>query len=105
MKLPLLIAFLATSTIFFVGCASNDRIQMDGIPEWIAGGGKLSSEPEPFKPDPAILPFPDDSGPVEITVITDKYKYPAPPEKAKKKASTHDPLERGRDYRIKRLFR
>lgn len=106
MKLPLLITLLATSTILFVGCASNERIQIDGIPEWIAGGGKLSSEPEPFKPDPAILPYEDDSGPVEVTFITDKkYRYPTPPEKKKEKVSTHDPLERGRDYRIKRLFR
>lgn len=93
------------SLILFIGCASNERFEMGGIPKWVAGGTKISGEPEPMQPDPAIIPFARESGPVRFTYITDKRQYDDPPEKKAKKPSTSDPLERGRDYRIKRLFR
>lgn len=94
-----LIAFSGTS------CVNNDRLELRGIPRWIAGGAKLDSEPEPYRPDPAVAHYDEESGPVKLRYILDKREYPEPKPKKVEKPSTHDPLERGRHYRIKRLVR
>jgi hypothetical protein len=88
-----------------VGCASNDKVIVGGVPEWIADGAKLSSEPAPRKPDAAVPHFPSESGPIEFTVITDKRTYPAPPRASTARRSEPDPLERNREARIRRLVR
>lgn len=78
---------------------------MGGVPAWIADGAKLGAEPEPYKPDPAIIHHEDESGPVSFELITDNRDYSDPPVKKKTSIRTSDPIERGRDRRIKRLFR
>ncbi len=85
--------------------SSTDKFSMGGVPAWIAGGAKLGEEPEPYKPDPAIIHHDDESGPVSFELITDKREYSDPPVKKKTSIRTSDPIERGRDRRIKRLFR
>ncbi len=78
---------------------------MGGVPAWIADGAKLQDEPAPYKPDPAIISHENQSGPVVFELITDKRNYAAPTVKKTSPVRTTDPLERGRDSRIKRLFR
>src|SRR5690606_18219643 len=59
-------------------CNSNsptDRFSMGGVPAWIADGAKLGAEPEPYKPDPAIIHHEDESGPVSFELITDNRDY------------------------------
>ena len=91
----------------FSGCTSNDKLTMGGVPAWLAGGAKIDSEPEPMAPDPAIVPFEEESGPVEWKLITDKHNYPSPPVKKVTKVDAYstDPIERGRGYRLRRLVR
>lgn len=103
-----LTALLLGLAVFLPACTSNsstDKFSMGGVPGWIADGAKLEDEPEPYKPDPAIISHEDESGPVVFELITDKRNYAAPPVKKTTSVRTTDPLERGRDYRIKRLFR
>lgn len=90
---------------FFASCSSNDRFEVGGVPEWLGSGAKLSAEPDPVQPDNVYLQEREQSGPVKFTYITDDHRYPDAPEKKKIKTSLNDPLERGREYRIKRLFR
>ncbi len=99
--LPALVAL----PFLFVACTSNEKVQVGGVPEWLAGGAKLSAEPAPRKPDAAMPHYPSESGPVEMTIITDKRQYPAPPARKKTSGSDVDPLERGREARIRRLVR
>lgn len=89
------------------GCASQQaNVEVVGVPEWIASGAKLSDEPEPLRPDPAIIHHESESGPVELRIFTDRETYPDPPKKRKTRSRPEpDPIERGREYRIKRLFR
>ena len=95
---------LALTALSFTGCTSN-KIEMGGIPSWLSSGAKLGDEPAPKRFDAAMLDFRNESGPIEFFMVTDRRNYPlAPPKKAKKTVES-DPLERGRDYRIKRLFR
>ena len=83
--------------------ASTDKdLTMHGIPLWLAGGAKLDREPEAFVPDPAIIHYPRTSAPVKWVLKTDQRDYPAPPSVSK---TEPDPLERGRENRIKRLVR
>ena len=106
-RLLLTAIFLGTSALL-TACTSNsptNRFSMGGLPGWIAGGAQLADEPEPYKPDPAIISHEDESGPVVFELITDKRNYPAPPVKKTTSVRAIDPLERGRDSRIKRLFR
>lgn len=106
MNRPLLTLLLAATLL--PACNSNsstDKFSMGGVPAWIADGAQLGDEPEPYKPDPAIIHHEDESGPVTFELITDKRRYSAPPVKKKTSIRTSDPIERGRDYRIKRLFR
>ncbi len=94
---------IAITALTFAGCTSNE-IEMGGVPSWLTSGAKLGDEPEPKRFDAAMLDFREESGPVEFFMVTDRRNYPlAPPKKAKKEVAS-DPLERGRDYRIKRLF-
>jgi len=81
-------------------------VEMAGVPAWLAGGAKLSDEPPPRKPDNAIPDFEDESGPVEFLIVPEKDEYPKlAAKKEEEKSSLSDPLERGREYRIRRLFR
>lgn len=107
MKNSITLSAFGFAAILLSSCASNEKFEVGGVPAWVAGGAKLDTEPEPYRPDPAIAVHEDESGPVNFTLITDKHKYPDAPSKAKKKSasSTRDPLERGRDYRIRRLVR
>jgi len=89
----------------FSSCASNEKVIVGGVPEWIADGAKLSSEPPPRKPDAAVPHYPAESGAVEFTVITDKRQYPAPPTPRAERQTLSDPLERNREARIRRLVR
>ncbi|MCB1206969.1 MAG: hypothetical protein KDN18_22135 [Verrucomicrobiae bacterium] len=98
--------FLALISFSLLGCTSNsDRFSVDGVPGWIADGARLEAEPEPRRPDAAIIAHEDESGPVSFHLITDKRRYEEPKVKKTSKASTSDPLERGRDARIRRLVR
>ena len=102
---PFLI-LLALPALFSVACTSNgDVFSMGGVPGWIADGATLESEPEPYRPDPAIIVHEDESGPVHFELITDRRNYAAAPVKKSTKISSTDPIERGRDARIRRLFR
>lgn len=103
-----LTALLLGLAVFLTACTSNsptDKFSMGGLPGWIAGGAQLADEPEPYKPDPAIISHEDESGPVVFELITDKRNYTAPPVKKTTSVRAIDSLERGRDSRIKRLFR
>ncbi|MDF1657195.1 MAG: hypothetical protein P1U58_06255 [Verrucomicrobiales bacterium] len=102
-----LAAFLATA--FFTSCVSSENIELGGAPGWIAGGAKIEDEPDPIAPDPAILEFEEEGGPVELKIITDKRKYQQTSQRTRSVSSPRnsggDLIEPGRDYRIKRLFR
>lgn len=100
LTLPLLVVPLMSCT-----STTNGKLTMGGVPKWIAEGAKIESEPKPYRPDPAIIAHPSESGPVEFGLITDRREYKQPPVKKAKKTTPVDPLERGRDYRIRRLFR
>ena len=89
--------------LWLASCSSNANVEVNGVPEFIAGGARISAEPEPLRPDPAIQHFHEESGPVEMRIVTDKRTYPEPRPR-KKKAEKEIDYERGRDYRIKRLF-
>lgn len=109
MKRLTLTGFLLAIATFIPACsstpASSKKFSMGGVPRWIADGARLEAEPEPYKPDPAIMVHPDESGPVTFELITDKRQYEAPEVKKPESTRKSDPIERGRDYRIKRLFR
>lgn len=104
-----LTGLLLAIAIFIPACttpdASDNDFSVGGVPKWLAEGAKLDDEPAPFKPDPAIMHHKSEGGPVSFELITDNRRYHAP--KAKKKATPRhtDPIERGREQRIKRLFR
>jgi hypothetical protein len=96
---------LLSLPLFLSSCtSSNANMEVNGIPAFVAGGAEISEEPEPLRPDPAIMHFEEESGPVELKIITDKRRYPNPPKKKKKKVEEPIEYERGRDYRIRRLF-
>lgn len=100
----LLVGAIGFTAVSFTAC-TNDKMTVGGVPGWVQGGAKIEDEPEPLAPDPR-LDLDDDSegGPVQFKLTTDKRDYPDPPvEKVEKPGP--DPLERGRDYRIKRLVR
>lgn len=88
-----------------VGCKTNERVELDGIPKFIAGGGQFSEEPKPLRPDPALLFFDDESGPVEMTVHTDRHRYPKPAERRQRQSAEPEIVyESGQQARINRLF-
>lgn len=96
---------------FLVSCAPADRFHVGGVPQWIAEGARISSEPEPYRPDTAILYHGTESGPVEFKLITDRRAYPEP-KAAKKKEKGEERLkttgslgDRGREWRVRRLVR
>lgn len=96
------LSFLAIIGLTFTAC-TNNGIEMGGVPEWMLDGAKIGPEPAPMAPDPALLDFKDESGPVEFFMITDVRNYPLAPPKKVEKTKEID-YERGRDRRIKRLF-
>lgn len=96
---------LAVLSFSMTGCTTSEKFSMGGVPRWIADGAKLESEPAPLRPDPAIIEHEDESGPVHFEWITDRRSYKTPPVKKSTKVATSDPLERGRDARIRRLVR
>ena len=97
------LSFFAVTAMTFTACQSRNPIELGGVPEWMFEGAKLGDEPAPMPPDPAMIDFDDESGPVEFFMVTDIRNYPLAPKKrvTKKKEIEY---ERGRDYRIKRLF-
>ncbi len=99
-----LLLFSAFATSAFALTSCQNELDMGGVPGWLADGAKIRDEPEPYRPDPAIIEYDSQSGPIEFGMITDKRQYKAA---AKKKAAkpAADPLERGRDHRINRLVR
>jgi len=101
-----LFPLLCLPALFSACQTQNANVEVVGVPQWIANGAKLSGEPEPVRPDPAIMHHDSESGPIELRIITDRRNYPDPPKKrrTKKTSSGSDPLERGREYRIRRLF-
>lgn len=105
MKSSFLLVALGLTSLFAIGCASNDRLEVGGVPEWIGSGAKISDEPEPRKPDNWVFPPDKKQGPVMWTYTTDGFNYPDPPKKKTSRSSSSDPIERGRNYRINRLFR
>lgn len=102
-----LFGILSLTVTVFTGCTSNGKLTAGGVPAWLAGGATIDAEPDPVRPDAAIIPYEEESGPVEWKLITDKREYPAAPEKkmTKPNAYSSDPLERGRGYRLRRLVR
>ena len=106
--LPLLLCTIFLS-LFLTSCLTRENVELGGAPGWIAGGMKIEQEPEPIAPDPAILEFEEEGGPVELKIITDKRKYFQSSQRNRSLTPpsdrpTSDLLEPGRDYRIKRLF-
>jgi len=100
-RISILSAVIAAAA-FLTSC--SNKMEMAGVPGWIASGAKIGDEPEPYRPDPAIIEHESEGGPIEFKMITDKRQYKAPPAKKKTKPEP-DPLERGREWRIKRLVR
>lgn len=98
-----LLSFLATIALSTSAC-TNNSIEMGGVPEWMINGSKIDSEPAVLAPDPGLLDFENESGPVEFFMITDARNYPLTPLKKGEKAEEVE-YERGRDYRVKSLFR
>lgn len=101
----LLLSSLAVLSLSMSGCTSGDKFSVGGVPGWIAEGARLESEPAPRRPDNALIAHDDESGPVHFEWITDRRSYKTPPVKKTAKVATSDPLERGRDARIRRLVR
>ncbi|MEM9284211.1 MAG: hypothetical protein AAGA96_20530 [Verrucomicrobiota bacterium] len=97
------LSFLALAACFFTACQTNNAIQVGGVPEWMMGGATLDDEPAPMPPDPAMIDFRNESGPIEFFMMTDVRNYPLAPKKRVTKTKEIE-YERGRDYRIKRLF-
>lgn len=97
---------IAAACLFFLAGCQSDNVSVGGVPGWIAEGAKIEEEPEPYKPDPAIIEHGEESGPIEFSIITDKRRYkPAPVKKTRPAHLENDPLERGRAYRLLRLAR
>jgi len=97
------LSLLAIIGLTFSACTSNE-IEMGGVPKWMMNGAKLGDEPAPMAPDPELVSFRNESGPVELFMMTDIRNYPLAPEKKISKKKEIIDYERGRDYRIKRLF-
>lgn len=104
---------LATGSLLLTGCllascAPTDRFSMGGVPKWISEGAQISSEPEPYRPDTAVIYHGSESGPVEFEFITDRRAYPEAKEKSKKNdrlKTTGSLGDRGRESRVRRLVR
>ncbi len=105
MKRLLLCGLPVLLSIALVGCASHRPVTVGGVPGWVAEGAKFSEEPAPRRPDAAVVPHEQESGPVQFEWITDRRAYRQPSVKKAKKTSSSDPLERGRDQRVRQLFR
>ena len=99
--LPL--SFLAVLTLSTNAC-TNNSIEMSGVPGWMINGSKIDFEPIALAPDPSLLDFKSESGPVKFSMLTDVRDYTPAPKKERKKAKEVE-YERGRDYRVKQLFR
>jgi|TARA_B110000305_G_C19291397_1_gene564372 hypothetical protein len=105
MKIIITFSIVSALALMLSSCTKDDVFRMGGVPSWIANGAKIEGEPEPFRPDPAIAHYDDDSGPVNFTLTPEKKNYATYTPKKKSNTSTRDPFERGRAYRIKRLVR
>jgi len=106
MNRHLAIGLFPLVVLALAGCTSNENLEAGGVPAWLANGAKLAAEPEPRQPDAAIMDFEDESGQVQFRYITDKRDYPEPSQKRKRSSrSERDPIEPGREYRIRRLVR
>jgi len=98
---------ISLTPIFFSSCTTDGNVTVGGVPAWIASGAQFDDEPAPYKPDPAIIHFDSESGPLEFEIVTDQHEYKKPKATTKKSSSssTRDPIERGRESRLKRLLR
>lgn len=104
----LLTGLIALAPALFSSCTTNGNVTVGGVPAWLAAGAKLYDEPAPLKPDPAMIYFESESGPIQFGIVTDPVENKTTKATTKKKSSTstsRDPIERGRESRIKRLFR
>lgn len=105
MKILTTFLFSGVLLLLLSGCTKDDEFSMGGVPGWLSEGAKLSNEPEPYHPDPAIANYDAESGPLNFTLTPEKQNYTSSSAKKKSATSTRDPLERGRNNRIKRLVR
>lgn len=101
----LLAGLCLLSSFAFLGCTTGDRFTVGGVPGWLADGAQIDDEPEPYRPDPAIIVHEEESDPINFKWIADNRTYPTPPVKKVAKKTTSDPFERGRAARIRRLVR
>ncbi len=95
---------IAALALVLTSCSSQNKVQVGGVPKWMMEGARIGSEPAAMAPDPEMLDYKDESGPVEFFMITDIRNYPLSPPKKVSQVEEIE-YERGRDSRIKRLFR
>lgn len=97
------LSFLAALTLSTNAC-TNNSLEIGGVPGWMINGAKIDFEPITLAPDPSLLDFKSESGPVKFSMLTDVRHYTPAPKKEREKAKKVE-YERGRDYRVKQLFR
>lgn len=97
------LSFLAALTLSTNAC-TNNSVEIGGVPGWMINGAKIDFEPITLAPDPSLLDFKSESGPVKFSMLTDVRYYTPAPKKEREKAKKVE-YERGRDYRVKQLFR
>tara|TARA_R110000850_G_scaffold66894_9_gene148470 strand:+ start:3800 stop:4114 length:315 start_codon:yes stop_codon:yes gene_type:complete len=98
------IPLLTLASFAFVGCAVDDEVRMGGVPGWVSKGARIGPEPAPLAPDPEMIYYREESGPVEFFLATDKRVQQEAFVKRNKKIEPIE-YESGRDSRINRLFR
>lgn len=108
MKSVLILTASGLLALTQISCTPTERFTVGGVPGWLASGAIIEDEPEPYRPDNAIIVHEDESGPVNFELITDRklHRTSAAKKKAAKPTAkpAADPIERGRDRRIRRLF-
>ncbi len=105
----LLTGLLSLSPLLFSSCTTDGSVTVGGVPAWLASGAKFDDEPAPYKPDPAIIHFDSESGPLHFEIVTDREetKTAKTSTKTSKKSSTtsaRTTQERGRNSRLKRFL-
>lgn len=105
----LLTGLLSFSPLLFSSCTTDGNVSVGGVPAWLASGAKFDDEPAPYKPDPAIIHFDSESGPLQFEIVTDRdeTRTAKPSTKTTKKSSTTQKKttqENGRDSRLKRFL-
>ncbi|MEM7698872.1 MAG: hypothetical protein AAF236_10750 [Verrucomicrobiota bacterium] len=100
-----LVASFTAATAFLTSCATNDRVVWGGVPAWIEDGGSISAEPSPWVPDPAIIYWPEESGPIEGRIYDDRSYRPSRQIRRSTTIEIDETFARGRERRIRRLVR